>query len=121
MSGITRVLSVSFLTFLAVGTEPGAIARALQEAPPAQNPSAAQSTGSGQGRGGERRPGLFGKLTAVHDQSIEITRQDGSVVTVKISANTQFRKEREAAKLGDFKVGDTVIVRGAENADHTWT
>jgi hypothetical protein len=123
MSGITRVLSVSFLTFLAVGTQPGAIARTLQEAPPAQNPSAAQGTGSGQmaGRGGERRPGLFGKLTAVHDQSIEITRQDGSVVTVKISANTQFRKEREAAKLGDFKVGDTVIVRGAENADHTWT
>jgi preprotein translocase subunit YajC len=123
MSGITRVLSVSFLTFLAVGMEPGAIARALQEAPPAQNPSTAQGPGGGQmsGRGGERRPGLFGKLTAVHDQSMEITRQDGSVVTVKISANTQFRKEREAAKLGDFKVGDTVIVRGAENADHTWT
>jgi preprotein translocase subunit YajC len=123
MSGIISVLSVSFLTFLAVGTEPGAMARALQEAPPAQNPSPAQGTGSGQpsGRGGERRPGLFGKLTAVHDQSIEITRQDGSVVSVKISANTQFRKEREAAKLGDFKVGDTVIVRGEENADHTWT
>jgi hypothetical protein len=60
-------------------------------------------------------------LTAVHDQSIEITRQDGSVVTVKISGSTQFRKEREAAKLSDFKVGDTVFVRGEENADHTWS
>jgi preprotein translocase subunit YajC len=97
-------------------------ARSPQDAPPAQNPGAAQGSGGGQaqGRGGERRPGVMGKLTAVHDQSLEITRQDGSVVTVKISGNTQFRKEREAAKLNDFKVGDTVFVRGEENADHTW-
>jgi len=97
-------------------------ARSPQDAPPAQNPGAAQGSGGGQtqGRGGERRPGVMGKLTAVHEQSLEITRQDGSVVTVKISGNTQFRKEREAAKLNDFKVGDTVFVRGEENADHTW-
>jgi uncharacterized protein DUF5666 len=98
-------------------------ARSPQDAPPAQNPGAAQGYGPGQtqGRGGERRPGVMGKLTAVHGQSIEITRQDGSVVTVKISGSTQFRKERESAKLSDFKVGDTVFVRGQENADHTWT
>ena len=98
-------------------------ARSPQDAPPAQNPPATQGANPAQtsGRGGERRPGVFGKLTAVHDQSIEITRQDGSVVTVKISGSTQFRKEREAAKLSDFKVGDTVFVRGEENADHTWT
>src|SRR5580658_10229143 len=94
-------------------------ARTPQDAPPAQNPGA--GSGQMQGRGGERRPGVMGKLTAVHDQSLEITRQDGSVVTVKISGNTQFRKERESAKLSDFKVGDTVFVRGQENADHTWT
>ena len=94
-----------------------------QEAPLPQNPPAAQGANPAQtpGRGGERRPGVFGKLTAVHEQSIEITRQDGSVVTVKISASTQFRKEREAAKLSDFKVGETVFVRGEENADHTWS
>jgi hypothetical protein len=100
-----------------------AAARSPQDAPPAQNPPATQGTNAAQapGRGGERRPGVFGKLTAVHDQSIEITRQDGSVVTVKISASTQFRKERETAKLSDFKVGDTVFVRGEENADHSWS
>jgi preprotein translocase subunit YajC len=94
-----------------------------QEAPPPQNPPATQGTNPAQtpGRGGERRPAVFGKLTAVHDQSIEITRQDGSVVTVKISASTQFRKERESAKLSDFKVGDTVFVRGEENADRSWS
>src|SRR5271167_4775494 len=95
-------------------------AQSPQEAPPSQNPGATQGAAQAPGRGGERRPGVFGKLTAIHEQSIEITRQDGSVVTVKISGSTQFRKEREAAKLGDFKVGDTVFVRGEENADHTW-
>jgi hypothetical protein len=100
-----------------------AAAQSPQEAPPPQNPPATQGTNPAQtpGRGGERRPGVFGKLTAVHDQSIEITRQDGSVVTVKISGSTQFRKDRESTKLSDFKVGDTVFVRGQENADHTWT
>jgi Domain of unknown function (DUF5666) len=100
-----------------------AAARSPQDVPPAQNPSATQGANPAQapGRGGERRPGVFGKLTAVHDQSIEITRQDGSVVTVKLGASTEFRKEREAAKLSDFKVGDTVFVRGTENADHTWS
>jgi hypothetical protein len=97
-------------------------ARSPQDPPPAQNPSAAQGAGASQapGRGGERRPGVAGKLTAAHGDSIEVTRPDGTVVTVKISGNTQFRKEREAAKLSDFKVGDNVFVRGEENADHTW-
>jgi preprotein translocase subunit YajC len=63
---------------------------------------------------------VFGKLTAIHDQSIEITSQNGDVVTIKISGTTQFRKDREAAKLSDFKVGDIVFVRGEENSDHTW-
>lgn len=84
---------------------------ATQSANPAQTP----------GRDGERRPGLFGKLTAVHDKSIEITLQSGDTVTVKISGSTQFRKEGQDAKLSDFKVGDVVFVRGAENSDHTWT
>jgi preprotein translocase subunit YajC len=94
-----------------------------QEVPPPQNPSATQSANPAQtpGRGGDRRPGLFGKLTAVHDQSVEITQPAGDTVTVKISGSTQFRKDGEAAKLSDFKVGDVVFVRGEENSDHTWT
>jgi hypothetical protein len=93
-----------------------------QEAPPPPNPPATQGAGAAQtpGRGGERRPGLFGKLTAVHDQSIEITQQSGDTVTVKVSGNTQFRKDGQDAKLSDLKVGDIVFVRGEENPDHTW-
>jgi hypothetical protein len=118
MNVFTRFFSISLLSFLAVAM-PGD----PQEAPTAQNPGTAQSAGSPQtpGRGGERRPGLFGKLTAIHEQSLELITPQGGAVTVKISGTTQFRKDREAAKLSDFKVGDLVFVRGEENSDHTWT
>jgi Domain of unknown function (DUF5666) len=93
-----------------------------QEAP-AQNPdSGQQQQGQGRNRGGQTgaRP-LFGKITAIHDGAIEIARQDGQTVTVKVTAQTEFHKDRQAAKLTDFKVGDTIIVRGDENPDHTVT
>ena len=94
-----------------------------QEAP-AQNPDSgqAQQQGQGRNRGGQNgeRP-LFGKITAIHDGAIEIARQDGQTVTVKVNAQTEFHKDRQAAKLTDFKVGDTIIVRGDENPDHTVT
>jgi len=38
-----------------------------------------------------------------------------------LTAQTEFRKDREPAKLSDFKIGDMVMVRGDENADHTVT
>lgn len=99
-----------------------AAAQPPQEAPP-PNPAATLSANPAQtpGRGGERRPGLFGKLTAVHDQSIEVAQQSGDTVTVKIGGSTQFRKDGQDAKLADFKIGDIVFVRGAENPDHTWS
>lgn len=70
---------------------------------------------------GERRMPLFGKITAVHQDSFEIANPDGQTVTVKLTKGTEFRKDRQAVKRSDFKVGDLVIVRGQENADHTWT
>ena len=120
MKAIAKVSSGSLFCLLALGM---AEARPLEEATPAQTAGSAQGAGATPrpGRGGERRPGLFGKLTAVHDQSVEITRQSGDTVTVKISGSTQFRKEGEAGKLSDLKVGDIVFVRGEENPDHTWT
>jgi hypothetical protein len=64
---------------------------------------------------------LFGKITAMHDSSIQILDTNGDTVTVNLTGKTQFRKDRQDAKRIDFKVGDVVIVRGEENADHTWT
>lgn len=73
-----------------------------------------------QGQEGGQRP-LIGKITAVQDGALEITGPDGKVVTVKLTGQTEFRKDRQPAKASDFKVGDMVMVRGDENADHTVT
>jgi hypothetical protein len=120
MKAFVKLFSVSLFCLSVVAIE----AQALPfQDPPAQTPAAPQATAppQGGGRGGERRPGVFGKLTAVNGQSLEITRQNGDKVIVNIAGSTQFRKEGQEAKLADFKVGDEVFVRGSENADHTWT
>jgi hypothetical protein len=84
-----------------------------QDAPPRQHQQ--------QGQGDERRMPLFGKITAIHDSSLEISSPNGETVTVKLTPQTEFRKDREPAKRSDFKVGDVIAVRGQENPDHTWT
>jgi hypothetical protein len=82
---------------------------------PAQNPGTRQ-----RGEGGGPRP-LFGKITVMRDGAIELATPDGQTLTVKLTGQTEFRKDREPAKATDFKVGDTVMVRGDENADHSIT
>ena len=67
-----------------------------------------------------QRP-LFGKVTALRDGVMEITKPDGGLVVVKLTSQTAFRKDRVEAKLTDFKVGDIVMVRGDENPDHSVT
>ena len=71
--------------------------------------------------GEERRMPLFGKITAIHDSTIELSNPNGEAVTVKLTPQTEFRKDRQPAKRSDFKVGDVIAVRGQENPDHTWT
>jgi len=53
--------------------------------------------------------------------SLLLTRPDGTTVTVKLTDKTEFRRDRQPAKLADFKVGDFVMVRGEENPDHSVT
>src|SRR6267154_3099611 len=69
----------------------------------------------------ERRMPLFGKITAIHNATLEISNANGDNVTVNITSQTEFRKDRQPAKRSDFKVGDVIAIRGQENADHTWT
>jgi hypothetical protein len=76
---------------------------------------------SKQGQDEERRMPLFGRITAIHDSSLEISNPNGDCVIVKITSQTEFRKDRQPAKRSDFKVGDVIAVRGQENPDHTWT
>jgi hypothetical protein len=71
--------------------------------------------------GDERRMPLFGKITAVRASELQIQNANGETVMVKLTGQTEFRKDRQAAKRSDFKVGDVIVVRGQENPDHTWT
>ena len=89
---------------------------------PAQDEPSGPPPQQGQGRGGEgRQRPLVGKIAAMRDGAMDITGPDGQVVTVKLTAQTEFRKDREPVKISDFKVGDMVMVRGDENADHSVT
>lgn len=113
-SDVVRSLMVLFLG-LVLGWAGARLALARASAP-----SRLQSTQSGQAPDGQRMP-LFGKITALHDNSLEVADTNGDTVTVKISGQTEFRKDRQPAKRTDFKVGDIIVVRGEENADHSWT
>ena len=97
----------------------------------AQTPdSMPQDQTQGQPPSGERGPhrdgpreghGILGKITAIHGNSLQLTKPDGSTITVNLGDKTEFRKDRQPAKLADFKVGDFVMVGGDENPDHSVT
>ena len=70
---------------------------------------------------GDRRMPLFGKVTALREGALEVQTANGETVVVKLTGQTEFRKDRQAAKRSDFKVGDVIVVRGQENPDHSWT
>ena len=84
-----------------------------------QQPDVMWTTGGSQSPGGQgpragqegRRPGVFGKITAIQGDSIEVTGPDGNKTTLKLTNSTEFRKDRQPATLSDFKVGDAVMVR----------
>ena len=105
----------------------------ISVASPAQTPDSAsapqdQTQGPppagdrGQRRGGPREGhGTLGKITAIHGNSLQLTKPDGSTITVNLTDKTEFRKDRQPAKLSDFKVGDFVMASGDENPDHSVT
>ena len=96
-------------------------AQAPDPAAPSQDQAGPPAEGLRGGPKDNRGPGLFGKIAAISNGVIELTKPDGSTATVRITDKTEYRKDRQAAKLGDFKVGDIVFMRVDENADHSMT
>ncbi len=78
-----------------------------------------QASGPQSGHRGQRGPGVGGTITAVDNGKFTIKTQDGQTAQISISDQTQFRKDRQPAKLVDFKVGDQIFVRG-EQKDGVW-
>jgi hypothetical protein len=67
-----------------------------------------------------RRPDVMGTVTAVNGQTLTIKNSDGHDVSVTVTDSTRFMKDRQPAKLADFKVGDTAFVRGRSTGTDAW-
>src|SRR6266568_2223582 len=90
-------------------------------------PAQAQEAAPSQGRSQTQRPdegrghGIMGKITSIKDGALELTKMDGASVTVKLTDKTEYRKDRQTAKLADFKVGDMVLIRTEGSGDQDLT
>jgi hypothetical protein len=68
-----------------------------------------------------RGPGTAGTITAIEGQTIKLKTPNGGTATVKLTDQTKFNKDRQEAKVSDFKVGDMIMVRGEEAGENTYT
>jgi hypothetical protein len=94
-------------------------------------PLPAQQTERPQGRFGQgqgERVGRFGMgqrvagaITEMKTDGFVLQAVSGKTVTVKVTGDTQFRRDRQPVKLSDFKVGDTVMVAGEPAGEDAWT
>jgi len=62
----------------------------------------------------------MGTITAVNGQTLTIKNSDGHDVSVTVTDSTRFMKDRQPAKLADFKVGDMAMVRGRSTGTDAW-
>jgi len=67
------------------------------------------------------RPGVAGTITAISGNSLTVKTMNGQTAQVNVTDQTQFRKDRQEAKLADFKVGDQIFVRGESAGENAWT
>ena len=88
------------------------------QAPEGQGPQGAGPQG-GPGMQMQMRGGTAGTITEIKDNALVIKQLNGESATVNLSDKTEYRKERQPAKLADLKVGDAVMVRG-ERAGDAW-
>jgi hypothetical protein len=62
-----------------------------------------------------------GTITAIQGDSITLKTMQGETATVKVTADTRYRKGREDAKFSDLKVGDHIGVRGEKTGENTFS
>lgn len=89
--------------------------------PPEGQKPAGEGRPQGEGRMQMRGPGTAGTITAIEGDTIKLKTVNGGTATVKITAETKFTKNRQEAKITDFKVGDMIGVRGEESGENTYT
>ncbi|HEX4646410.1 MAG TPA: DUF5666 domain-containing protein [Verrucomicrobiae bacterium] len=115
-------LYLSCFCFLTIGVASPAQTPDSTSTPQDQTQNQPSTGDRGPRRGGAREGrGTIGKITAIHGNSLQLAKPDGSTITVNLTDKTEFRKDRQPAKLADFKVGDFVMASGDENPDHSIT
>lgn len=70
---------------------------------------------------GENFPGVGGQITAIEGQTVTLQTFRGQTAKVNITSATRITKDRNEAKLSDFKIGDRVFVAGEQGKDGVWT
>jgi len=110
MKRIIVTLCLLFSALCVAQTAPASPAPEDQGPPPAQ----------GSPRNGHRPPGVAGTITAIGGNAITIKTRDGQTAQVTLNDKTEYRKDRAAATVADFKVGDMVFVRGEKTGDNAW-
>jgi hypothetical protein len=104
-------LAIGLVLGLGFGLSGAAMA---QDAPP---PPGQEGPGVGRGMGFH---GVGGQITAINGSTITLRTLRGETAEIKITSSTRFRKDRNEAKLGDFKVGDQVFAAGDQGKDGVW-
>src|SRR5262249_17289595 len=98
-------------------------AAAQQGGPPPTTDSPQQQRRGGYimvGPDGQKFEGVGGQITSISGDTIKVKTPSGQEATVKISSDTQFRRDRNPAKLQDFKVGEFVMVRATPAGENQW-
>jgi Cu/Ag efflux protein CusF len=57
-----------------------------------------------------------GKLSAVNGNTLTVTNRQGEAQTLRVTADTKYLRNREAASLSAFQTGDFIAARGAKDA-----
>ena len=74
-----------------------------------------------EGRGMRQGQGIAGTIGEIKPGGFTVKSMQGTTVTVKVTGETRFRKDRQEAKLADFKPGDMVMVGGEATGNDAWT
>jgi Domain of unknown function (DUF5666) len=112
-SGRMRVNILAAVAVLAAGLSGMAMA---QDAPPPAPPQDRPGRGMA-----AAFHGVGGQITAIEGSTITLQTLSGETAKVKITSSTRVMKDRNKAKLTDFKVGDRVFAAGNQGTDGTWT
>src|SRR2546421_11951143 len=99
----------------------GAVAQEGGRPPQQDSPRSRRGGWNASGPDGQKFQGVAGQITSISADTIKLKMPNGQEATVKIAADTQFRRDRSPAKLQDFKVGEFVGVRGTPAGENQWT